>query len=404
MENYVAFIVMVAIGFGVLDLLTDRWPTLQKQIFPFVTLLAYFLLVIRYYYGPDIWTYVPHYEKIPTPAFLWVHPEMATFEWGYNMFCSLLHVIGVSYWGMTAVVTTLYFLAILLLLRKLPKRQIFALGVIIMVDCHMIINENRECLAVGFFIFMVLLLQNRKYILAVILGLCTILTHKSGFLPVSLLLISAVLYNYRQNAGIYTLLIALLTVMILLPVQRISTSFIHFIPLPEGYIKSIEHHLLLGRQIQIIGLIYLAILFAINMFLLYGKKTRYTWLTLSALVGLVCVVFLYQYFFLLNRIRSYFAPFVVYYVIMLLSNQQLSRLVPYSGFIKQSLMVLIMVYYSHIVVSQIRDGRQLHAPMARACTIFELRHATQKQIRDRQMQYAYIYWTQDYMKKENNKL
>ena len=58
---------MVAIGFGVLDLLTDRWPTLQKQIFPFVTLLAYFLLVIRYYYGPDIWTYVPHYEKIPTP-------------------------------------------------------------------------------------------------------------------------------------------------------------------------------------------------------------------------------------------------------------------------------------------------------------------------------------------------
>ena len=273
-----------------------------------------------------------------------------------------------------------------------------------MVDCHMIINENRECLAVGFFIFMVLLLQNRKYILAVILGLCTILTHKSGFLPVSLLLISAVLYNYRQNAGIYTLLIALLTVMILLPVQRISTSFIHFIPLPEGYIKSIEHHLLLGRQIQIIGLIYLAILFAINMFLLYGKKTRYTWLTLSALVGLVCVVFLYQYFFLLNRIRSYFAPFVVYYVIMLLSNQQLSRLVPYSGFIKQSLMVLIMVYYSHIVVSQIRDGRQLHAPMARACTIFELRHASQKQIRDRQMQYAYIYWTQDYMKKENNKL
>lgn len=395
---------MVAIGFGVLDLLTDRWPRLQRQIFPIVMLLAYFLLSIRYYYGPDIWTYVPHYENIPTPAFLITHPEKASYEWGYDMFCSVLHLAGFSYWGMTVVITTLYFLAIWLLLRKLPKRQIFALGVIIMVDCHMLINENRQCLAISFFIYMVLLLQNRKYIWAIVFGLCTILVHKSGFLPVCLLLVSAILYNYRQNAGIYTILIVVLALMILLPVQRISSSLIHLLPLPQEYIKSIGHHLLLGRQIQIIGLIYLAVLFAVNMFLLYGKKTRFTWLALSALIGLVSIAVLYQYFFLLNRVRSYFVPFVVFYVITLLSNPERSNLVPYSSLIKQSLMILILVYYSHIMVSQIRDGRQLHAPMTRACTIFELRHASQKQIRDRQMRYAYIYWTQDYLKSQDNKL
>ena len=394
----------MAIGCGLLDLLTDHWKVLQRQLFLFVLLTMYVVLVIRYYYGPDIWLYVPHYEGIPHPSQLLAHPEMASFEFGYDMFCSLAHWSGMSYWGMTAIITTLYFLALGLLLRLLPKRQIFALGCIILMDYHMIINENRECLAVTFFIFAVLLLQKRHYILALLCAMVTILTHKSGFMPVGLLLVSAVLYNCRQNTSLFTLLTIALLIMIALPVQRISGSILQILPLPGDYIKSIQHHLQLGRQIQIIGAIYLLVLFAINMFLHYGKQTRYTWIALVALVGLTCVVVFYQYYYLLNRIRSYFVPFVIYYVIMLMSDEERSRLVPYASLIKQSMMVLLLVYYVHLTATQIRAGRQLHEPIHRACTVFQLRNASEKQIRNRQMQLAYQYWTRDFMKSGDNKL
>lgn len=404
MENYVAFLMIVGIGYGLLDLLTDRWPALQRQLFPLLLLIAYGLFVIRYYYGPDIWIYVPHYENIPQPAQLLAHPKIASFEWGYDMFCSLVHQIGASYWGLTAIITTLYFSAIALLLRKLPTRRIFALGAILMLDCHMIVNENRECLAISFFIFMVLLLQNRKYLWAFLFAFLTVLAHKSGFLPVGLLLMSVLLYNYRQKAGMFSLLTVLLILMIVLPVQRISGALVQQLPLPDTYIVSIEHHLQLGRQIQLIGVIYLLVLFAVNMFLQYGKKTRFTWIALVALCGMAAMVMLYQYYYLLNRVRSYFVPFVVYYIILLMSDEERSRAVPHSSLIKQALMILLMVYHSHAAVSQIKGGRLLHEPMPRACTVLELRHATSKQIRDRQMRYAYMYWTLDYMKSSDNKL
>ena len=404
MENYVAFIMIMAIACGILDLMTDRWAILQKQLFPFILLLFYGLLIIRYYYGPDIWTYVPHYEQIPHPSVVWHHPDQGEFEWGYNLFCSLIHWIGLSYWGLTAVITTLYFLAVYLLLRQLPKRQIFALACIVMIDCHMLFHENRQCLAVSCFIFMVLLLQRRRYLPAVLLGVCTVLTHKSGFLPVALLLASSLLYNYRQEAGIYTVLTLLLAAMVVLPVQRISGSLVQFLPLPEDYILSISHHLQLGRQIQVIALIYLLVLFGINMYLLYAPKTRYTWIALVALVGMVCVVVFYQYYYLLNRVRSYFVPFVIFYAIQLMSDEKHSMAVPYSSLLKQSLMVLILVYYSHYSISLLHHSRQLHAPITRACTVFELRHASQKQIRDRQMKIANQYWQEDFMKSSDNKL
>lgn len=404
MENYAAFIMLIAVGCGLIDMLTDRWPAVQRQLFPVLTLVLYTLYICTYYYGPDIWTYVPYYEDIKPPKDIWAMGDNNQFEIGYSMFCSFMHSIGLSYWWMTWVIKTLYFTAVWLLLRRLPKRQIFALSCIVLADTNLVLHETRQCLAVSFFIFMVLLMQQRRYLWALVCAVLTVAMHKSGFIPVALTVVGVAFYHKRQYASVYTLLAMVLLALVALPVQRISASMLDVLPLPDSYIESLSHHLLLGRQFQTIAIIYLSLLLAFSLYLSYDRKSRYTWIAFTAMAGMIVIVLLYPYYFLLIRMRSYFVPFIVFYLVKVLSNEQLSKAVHYSTMIKQALMVLVLVYYIHYTLGIERGSRQLHSPVFRACTVLELRHAEEWQIRNRQMGIAYKYWTQDYMQAENNKL
>ena len=406
MENYTALIVLMAIAVGFLDLLTDHWQKLQRQLFPLTFLVLYSLFVIMYYYGPDIWTYVPYYEGICSPAYLIAHPNLCyPFEFGYGMFCSLFHLTGLSYYWLTVMIKTLYFVAIWLLLRQLPKRQMFALACIILIDRDLITHENRECLAVTSFVFMVLLLQNRKYFWAIVCGAITIMMHKTGFAPVGIMLLGIFFYNHKQDGSAYVVLIGILMLLVILPVQRISEPMLQFLPLPQVYIHALSHHLLLGRRFQLVVLIYLGVLLLLNVYITANtEKMRYTWLTYIVLTGMAVVVVLYPYYFLLARIRSYFVPIVTYYLVLLLSDEKRSKAIPYSSMMKQAFMMLILVYYIHFAINLERFTRQLHAPIAKGCTVFQLRNTSSEQIRRRQMRIAEQYWSQDYMKEKNNRL
>ena len=398
-----AFIMGIALLSMVVDLLCSAYPNMQRQVYRIFFCLVYVLFLIRYYYGPDIWTYVPHYENIATPAFLWNHPDKANFEWGYDMFCSLLHACGLSYWGMTAVITTLYFAALACLFHALPRYRLFAFATVILLDYNLLVAENRQCLAVALFVFMVVCLQKRRYMIALLLGVLVTLMHKSGFVPVGLTLLGVLLYSQRQSAMMYHILILVLMVMMLIPVSRIATPVISLLPLPDSYTSSMAHHLQLGRQFQIVALIYLTILVWISMYNA-GKRTSYGWIALEVLIGLVIIVALYQYFFLLNRIRSYFLPFILYYLVYISCDTSRAPTIPYAALIRQGAAVLLLAYGLNSTMGYIRGAKQLHAPIARACTLLDLRTQSPKQIRDRQMRIAYRYWTEDYMKSENNKL
>ena len=404
MENYAITIMFVAIGFGFLDLLTDRWPIVQRQLFPIVTFVLYFLCIITYYYGPDILTYAPHYETIGTVQDVWRHGSNNTFEIGYSLFCSALHNMGLSYWWMTWTIKTLYFVAIWLLLRGLPKRQILALSCVVMTDINMILHETRQCLAVSFFIFVILLMQHRKYLWATLCAILAVSMHKSGFVPVGLALCGILIYRTRQYAAVYTLLTIVLLFLIALPVQRISTSLLQIIPLPDAYIHSLSHHLSIGLQFQTVAVIYLALLMIFGMYLSYDNTRKFTWIAVMALCGMTVIVLLYPYYFLLVRLRSYFVPFIVYYLVVLLSDEQRTRAVPYGQMIKQALMLLVLVYYIHVGCSQERGAKLLHSPVYRASTVFELRNASAQQIHNRQMKVAYEYWQKDYMQRAKSSL
>ena len=403
MENYAITIMLTAICFGFLDLLTDRWPAVQRQLFPIVTFVLYFLCVIAYFYGPDILTYVPHYETIGSLSEVWYEKDNK-FELGYSLFCSGLHGLGLSYWWMTCVIKTLYFTAIWLLLRQLPKRQIFALSCVVLTDINLIMHETRQCLAVSFFIFMILLLQYRRYLWAVLCAVVAVSMHKSGFMPVGLTICSIVIYRTRQYSVIYTLLTIVLLVLITLPVQRISITLVEGLPFPEDYISSLAHHLSVGLQFQTVAIIYLAILMAFSLYLSYDSTRRYTWIAFMALAGMAVVVLLYPYYFLLIRIRSYFVPFIVYYLVLVLSDDQRTQAVPYGQMIKQALMLIVLFFYIHVAVSQERGARLLHSPVFRASTVLELRKVDSRQVRNRQMKRAYKYWKEDYMQRAKSTL
>ena len=404
MENYTTSIFIVAILFGLLDLLTDRWSAVQRQLFPILSCVLYFLCIITYYYGPDIQTYVPHYETIESLGEVWHKGGDNKFEIGYSLLCSLLHGLGWSYWWMTWTVKTLYFIALWLLLRTLPKRKIFALSCIVMTDTNLIMHEARQCLAVSFFVFMILLLQHKKYIWAVVCAVVTVFMHKSGFFPIGLTLCGMFLYRTRQYAVIYTILTIILLVLVVLPVQRISTSIMDVLPLPKTYIASLSHHLSLGLQFQTVAVIYLALLLIFGIYLSYDSRRKYTWYAVMALCGMGVIVILYPYYFLLVRLRSYFVPFIVCYLVVLLSDASRTRAVPYGTMMKQALMMLVLVYYIHVAVGQERGAKLLQSPVYRGCTVFELTQASSRQIRNRQMQIAASYWKNDYMQRAKSTL
>ena len=404
MDNYILFILIIALTGAVLDCVAEKNTTLQHQLYRFFFVAIYTLFLIRYYYGPDISTYVPHFEQIAPPRYLIDHPAEMAFEPGYEMLCSCVKALGSSYWWLTAVITTLYFLAIACLLHRLDRHRLFALACIVLFDYNLIYAQSRQCLAVAFFIFMVLCLQDKRYMLAILMGLLTMSFHKSGFVPICATLIGLPLWNMRHNADIFKLLLILLLVLFLIPVSRMSTSMLSALPIPEAYIDSVRHHVLLGKQVQLIGIVYFALLILIIHLHRPRFKYYYGWLVIESVMGLALIVALYQYYYLLIRLRSFFLPVMVWYVISLVNHEAQLRQIPYSTLARQITASLLILYFTHSAIRYHQMVQAWHSPIARACTLFDLHNATPKQIRDRQLHFAEIYWQRDYRTGDQNKL
>ena len=72
--NLITLILTIAIAFGLTDFLTERYPRLQRDIFYIAWCTIAFLFAIKYYYGPDIASYVPFYENVPSVSQIIARP------------------------------------------------------------------------------------------------------------------------------------------------------------------------------------------------------------------------------------------------------------------------------------------------------------------------------------------
>ena len=404
--NLITLILTIAILFGLTDFLTERYPRLQRDIFYIAWFVVAFLFTIKYYYGPDIWGYVPFYETIQHPRYVLAHHDelSADFELGYAMFCSLLKSWGVSFYWMTAIVSIFYFVAVALLFKHIDRKQSFALAILVVLDYKCIFATYRQCLAVSCFILMILCLRNKRYLWMAIWAILTAFFHKSGIFVVGVVLFYYMIRSKWVQPYLYQLLLIVLVLIFLLPIAKISSGFIAHLPLPTSYLQSLAHHLTLGRQVQVVFLVYAATLVCVTHFSQY-HHTRMQAIAAAAFVGLVVVSVLYQYYYLLERIRSYFLPIVIVGVFNQVQNaENTQKKIPYGTLMKQLCSVLIFVFMIHSVYKFHVSTSQLKNNVYKSCTVFELIDHRSSDIQNAQMKLAYRYWKEDFMKNENNRI
>ena len=151
--NLIIIIQTIAILFGLTDFLTERYPRLQRDIYHIALFVVTFLFAIKYYYGPDIMSYVPFYETVPTLSSIWSNPDDLRFHFepGFATFCRILKDCGLSFYWMTAVLTILYFMTIHLFLRRIESKRSFALAILVVLEYNVVCYELRQCLAIVFF-------------------------------------------------------------------------------------------------------------------------------------------------------------------------------------------------------------------------------------------------------------
>lgn len=405
-------IFLLLIGAGVLDFALTRYVRLQESVYRITLIAVWFLFTIRYYYGADIYNYVPVYEHLHPWYWYLQNPDHYEFEHGFVLFCAMLKGVGLSYYWMTAIVTTFYFVVIGLLFSKIKRHKVLALMTLVIFDYNLIFAAHRQCLAVTFFILMVLALDKRQYIWAAILAIICSEMHKSGIFIAGLTWVVYVLHHHRMERMFFLSLMALLALMLVIPMTAVNTSFVSSLPLPESFVRALTEHLSLGRRIQVVWLMYALVLVCIEYYVQNRNELGKRGTEAVVIMGLVLMVLLYQYFYLLVRLRSYFLPLLLVYLFRLVQDAEDANGVIVRGgmVLKELCCIFAFVYFGYVIYRFEQNANRMferaYTPGKKTIystsTVFDLRHRSARDIQAERMLIAKYYWWYDYKKGENN--
>jgi len=389
--NYLTILLIVLLLLSLVELSFAKHKVLCDQLFHIAFAFTAFWVGIKYYIGPDIFSYVPFYETIqPLKDILGGHYK-GDFEIGFAIFCSLLKSIGLSFWGMTVVITAIYFAAIYKVFKQLKSYRTFALCVLMLLDYNLALYEFRQCLAVSLFILSYYAWAEKKYLKTLLIITMAIFIHKSAiFIYLGTLLIY-VFKSIKISKKSYILLGIIFILMLLIPPISLFEKIINEIPLSKTVYISLIHHLSEGKILQLILPVYLLTIFCLAYYGNFSKENKkwhwFMWCFIAV------IVILFQYWFLLNRIRSYFTLFLLVYTINTLVNSQRKDILP------KQLLVLTLIIYSVLFISgnYIKSLNQ-SSHTNNISTIFDRLHHSEDYLRNQQMKEATIYWKKDYLK------
>lgn len=191
--------------------------------------------------------------------------------------------------------------------------------------------------------------------------------------------------------------------LLFFPLIKLITPVIGLLPLPEQSIDSIQHHLLLGRTVQVVFLVYLTAILCLTYFS-KNQTNKINTIKYAVIIGLILIVCLYQYYYVLNRMRSYFLPFIIIYTINSAYEyfKDNNKLLPYSTLLKQLSILFIFIYVSYFTYTIEKTYSQTISQFYDRTTIFELRHHSKAEIRARQLKKAETYWLKDFFRNAEN--
>lgn len=402
----ITIILIIALTFGLTDFLTERFPRLQREIYYIAWFTVAFLFTIKYYYGADILNYVKFYRDIQNPHDVLAHPDKIPmhFEIGYALFCSILKSLGVSFYWHTAIVSVIYFVVIAKLFARIERNRSLALAILVVLDYNCIFATYRQCLAVSCFILMVLCLQDKKYFFAVLMAVLTVSFHKSGAFVIAIVLFYEMVHNKWVKPYLYQAMLVVLAIVFFMPIARLSSAVIAHLPLPESYLVSLTHHLLLGRQLQLVFLVYAVTLLVVIHFTQYYTN-RITSIATAAVMGLLLTVLMYQHYYLLGRIRSYFLPLVIVFVFNMVQDAEDEHVrVPYGTLLKQLGCVVLFMYMVHSTYVFEKNARLQKNKIYTTCTVFTLIDHRASDVQKAQIKQARQWWNEDFMKGVGNKV
>jgi len=116
-------------------------------------------------------------------------------------------------------------------------------------------------------------------------------------------------------------------------------------------------------------------------------------------------VMLYQYYYILNRIRSYFIPVLILYIFNFIQSAERTQHIPYGQLIRQFACFIMVLYMIHVPFSLLRIDKKMHSHVNDTCTIFSFAgDATKEAVQRRQMERAMLFWNEDFMKDDTNRI
>lgn len=389
--NYLTILLIVLLLLSLVELSFAKHKVLCNQLFHIAFAFTAFWVGIKYYIGPDIFSYVPFYETIqPLKDILGGHYK-GDFEIGFAIFCSLLKSIGLSFWGMTVIITAIYFAAIYKVFKQLKSYRIFALFILMLLDYNLVLYEFRQCLAVSLFIFTYYTWTEKKYWKTLLIVIIAIFTHKSAIFIYLGVLLVYIFKSTNISRKSYIFLGMIFIFMLTIPPIFFFETIINKIPLSATVYRSVIHHLSEGKIFQLILPVYLLAIFCIAYYGNFSKENqKWHWFMWC---GVTVIVILFQYWFLLNRIRSYFMPFLLVYTIHTLLNSKRKDILPRQIFVFTLITYSLLFIYGNYLKAENNASRTNNIS-----TIFERLKHSEDFVKNRQMKEAKIYWERDYLK------
>lgn len=371
----------------------------QKKLYHDVAFKVAFLFFciavsIKYYVVPDITIYVPLYESLIDFSAIWKQLTTQSYvEPGFIVYCGILNFLGCDYWTMTFIVSVFYFYTIYKVLTKITTCKTFALLMIVYSEQFLYLTEYRQSIAVCLFILGFLSYLEKKKWKVFLFWVLALLFHKSAWIVIPLQWVIMLICDKKTYSRKWFLFLLFVFVLCLvIPLKSILMELVNCLPVNE-ISKSIGHHLSLFKPMQFVALVYISFLcFA---YTYSSKKLKGSWNALLLFFAILVTV-LYQNFFLLQRVRSYFVPLVVVYCIQLYTSERRNN-----QFWKQLIICncyAVCVYMLTIgYFTTKRKFEQRNMDM-NYTTVFSLVKKKPSEIKKENMREANFFWKNIYLK------
>lgn len=396
--NLITIILVVSLFFALTDFINFKDKRISNLFFKISFLSVTILSTIKYFYGPDVLTYFDMYNSIETSreVFLGKSAYAGYYEVGFLLLLSIFKSFNISFYLLTAVISLFYFYSLSRLFNFLPSKKSLALCLLLVLDNKLVMVQFRQCIAVSFFILLILAYINRKYIKCFLFATLMIVFHKSSLIIVMLLVFTIFFKDILINKKNISFLLVLLIIMMLTPLDSVLLFVTDKLNL-SGHetVKSIIHHIKLSSLAPLMLLLYFISYFAFIEYKISDDfKTReYKTILIMVFVALLIIAVFFKYYYLLNRLRSYILPFLIIGTIIQLDFKQPEKKTKklYNTLI--GIYVLLFSFYS--IVQSHKASSQLKGNIYESCTIFSLIDNDVNKVRNQRIDKIDKYWKFD---------